>query len=92
MKNSKELSPPHILLFWSLPSITMVKAYQLKSYKLDQAVSNSKSVEVLTLKNKVLKLERVDLEAGKYFGFETIKGNIKKIFLNINNIKTITLL
>lgn len=55
-------------------------------------MTHLKSVELLTHKNKVLKLERVDLEAGKYFSFENIKGKIKKVFLNINNIKMITLL
>ena len=92
MKSSEELLIPHILLFWSLPSISMINEYKTKSDKLNQAITHLKSVKVITHNNKVLKLESVGLEAERYYGFENIKGSIKKVLLNINNIKIITLL
>jgi hypothetical protein len=75
-----------------MPSCSMLKAYKAKSDKLKQAIKEDKRVEVVTHGNKILKLKKIGIEAGKFFGLESIKGNMKKMLLNINDIKVITLL
>ena len=85
-------SNSHLILFWSVPSISMVKEYKAKTEQLKSAILNLNPIEIITTKNEVLKLEKVEIESGSFFGLNTIKGNIRKIFLNINHIKAITLL
>jgi len=75
-----------------MPSCSMLKTYKSKCDKLDQAIRESKSVEIKTHRNKILKLKDIGIEAGKFFGLESIRGNMKKMLLNINEIKVITLL
>jgi len=70
----------------------MLKAYKAKSDTLNQAIKEEKTIEVVTNENKILKLKKIGIEAGKFFGIESIKGNMKKMLLNINHIKMITLL
>jgi hypothetical protein len=92
MKTSQTNSNPVIIMFWSVPSCTMLKAYKAKSDKLKKAIKEDKPVEVVTHGNKILKLKKIGIEAGKFFGRENIKGNTKKMLLNINDIKMVTLL
>jgi len=92
MKTSKNNSSPMIIMFWSIPSCSMLKAYKAKSDTLNQAIKEEKTVEVLTNGNKILKLKKIGIEAGKFFGIESIKGKMKKMLLNINDIKMVILL
>ena len=92
MKTSENNSNSMIIMFWSIPSCTMLKAYKAKSDTLNQAIKEEKTVEVVTNGNKILKLKKIGIEAGKFFGIQSIKGNMKKMLLNINHIKMITLL
>lgn len=92
MKTSENNSNAMIIMFWSIPSCTMLKAYKAKSDTLNQAIKEKKTVEVVTNGNKILKLKKIGIEAGKFFGIESIKGSMKKMFLNINHIKIVTLL
>jgi hypothetical protein len=92
MKTSKNNTSPIIIMFWSMPSCSMLKAYKAKSDKLNQAVKAAKPIEVVTTNNKILKLKEIGIEAGKFFGLENIKGSMKKMLLNINDIKMVTLL
>lgn len=92
MKSSKKTKAPHIILFWSLPSISMLEASKEKCRKLNQAIHKMKSVEIVTSHDCTLKLKKVGVESGRFYGFEKLKGNMKKTFLNVNKIKTITLL
>ncbi|WP_298237841.1 hypothetical protein [uncultured Algibacter sp.] len=85
-------SKPHLILFWSVPSISMVKEYKAKCELLSQAIRNLKSVEILTYENKILKLEQIVIDSGKFFGMENIKGEFKKLLLNVNKIKKIIIL
>ncbi|MFD1163618.1 hypothetical protein [Hwangdonia seohaensis] len=82
----------HIFLFWTLPSISMVEAYKKKCKLLNNAMYSMKSIEITTFQNKILKLKEIGIESGRFYGFESIKGGIKKISLNINDIKNIILL
>ena len=75
-----------------MPSCSMLKAYKAKSDTLNQAIKEEKTVEVVTNGNKTLKLKKIGVEAGKFFGLESIKGSVKKMLLNINEIKMVTLL
>lgn len=92
MKSSRKHTNPHILLFWSLPSISMIDAYKDKCRKLNQAIQKVKSVEIVTSHGNTLKLNKIGNESGRFFGLNNVQGNIKKTFLNVNNIKAITLL
>jgi len=92
MKTSVNHSNPMIIMFLSLPSCTMLKAYKLKSDTLNQAIKEEKTIEVVTNENKILKLKKIGIEAGKFFGLERIKGKMKKMLLNINDIKMVILL
>lgn len=83
---------PVILLFWSTPSCSMLKAYKRKSDLLNQAIKENQPVEIQTKGNKIKKLVNIGIEAGTFFGLENIKGHMKKILLNINQIKMITIL
>ena len=75
-----------------MPSCSMLKAYKIKSDILNKAIKDDKLVEVVTNSNKIFKLGNIGIEAGKFFGLENIKGNMKKMLLNINEIKLVTLL
>ena len=92
MKTSNNNSNPIIIMFWSMPSCTMLKSYKVKSDILSQAIKYEKPVEVVTNSDQILKLRKIGIEAGKFFGLESFKGSIKKMLLNINDIKMITLL
>jgi hypothetical protein len=75
-----------------MPSCSMLKAYKLNSDTLNQAFKEGKTVKVVTHGNKILKLKKIGIEAGKFFGIESIKGTMKKMLLNINDIKMVILL
>ena len=92
MKTSKNSSKPIIVMFWSVPSCSMLKVYKEKCSKLNQAVNQIKSVEVVTKDDKIIQFKSVGVQSGVFFGMEHIKGKINKILLNINNIKIITIL
>ena len=92
MKSSKNNNSPHILLFWSLPSISMLEAYKEKCKKLNQAIHKTKSVEIVTNHDTILKLNKIGVESGRFYGFESFKGTMKKMLLNINEIKIVILL
>jgi hypothetical protein len=92
MKTSANHSNPMIIMFWSMPSCSMLKDYKLKSDTLNQAIKEEKTIEVVTHGNKILKLKKIGIEAGKFFGIESIKGKMKKMLLNINDIKMVLLL
>ena len=81
-----------IVLFWSTPSCSMLKAYKANSDTLNQAIIEAKPVELVTNSNKILKLKKIGIETGKFFGLESIKGNMEKMLLNLNDIKMVTLL
>jgi hypothetical protein len=70
----------------------MLKVYKEKCSKLNQAVNQIKSVEVVTKDDKIIQFKSVGVQSGVFFGMEHIKGKINKILLNINNIKIITIL
>ena len=91
MKSSTAQTSPHILLFWSLPSISMIRAYKEKCKILNMAKDKVKPIEIVTVQNKILRLKEIGIECGQFYGYEHIKGHIKKILLNINSIKMITL-
>ena len=92
MKTSEKNANPMIVLFWSIPSCSMLKAYKANSDTLNQAIIEAKPVELVTNSNKILKLKKIGIEAGKFFGLESIKGNMEKMLLNLNDIKMVTLL
>ena len=81
-----------ILLFWSTPSCSTLKAYKEKSDLLNLAIKENKLVEVITNSNRILRLRKIGIEAGTFFGLNSIKGEVKKLLLNINQIKKITIL
>jgi len=58
MRTSENNPSPTIIMFWSMPSCSMLKAYKAKSDKLKQAIKEDKRVEVLTYGNKILKLKK----------------------------------
>ena len=93
METSENNSNSMIIMFWSIPSsCLMLKEYKEKSDTLSQAIKEEKVIEIVTNEDKILKLKKIGIEAGKFFGLENIKGSMKKILLNINNIKMVTLL
>ncbi|WP_282134281.1 hypothetical protein [Seonamhaeicola maritimus] len=92
MKNHKQNINTPIILFWSLPSISMLETYKEKCSQLNQAINRVKGVEIVTVKDVILKLTEVGKDSGRYFGVENMKGQISKILLNVNEIKKITLL
>ena len=92
MKTSKENLNPHILLFWSVPSISKVHEYKIKSDLLNQAMMYLNQVQVVTNKNEILKFENVGIDSGRFFGLKKFRGDLKKVLLNINAIKTVILL
>ena len=92
MKSSSKHSNPHILLFWSLPSISMIDVYKEKCRKLNQAIYKMKSVEIVTNKDNTLKLNKIGIDSGRFYGFKSLKGKMKKTLLNVNDIKRVNLL
>ena len=92
MNQSDNNQKPFILLFWSTPSCTSLKAYKKKSDLLNLAINEDQPVEIQTKGNKIKKLVHIGIEAGTFFGLENVKGNMKKMLLNINHIKMITIL
>ena len=69
----------------------MIEAYKEKCELLNEAIDKMKPIEIVTIQNKILKLNEIGIESGRFYGFESIKGRIKKILLNINDIKNIIL-
>lgn len=92
MKTSNKHNNSIFLLFWSMPSCSMIKVYKRNSDLLAQAMRNKSSVEIITQGNKVIKLIKIGIESGKFFGLKTKKGKLKKRLLNINDIKLVSLL
>lgn len=92
MKTSNKMQSPIIIMFWSAPSCSMLKDYKLKSDTLYEAIKYNRAVEVITNSNKTLTFKKIGINTGKYFGMEKIKGKIKKMLLNINEIKMVTLI
>lgn len=92
MKTSNKQTNTIVIMFWSLPSCTMIKAYKAKCDILNEAIREVKAVEVVTIGNRILRLKRIGKEAGRFFGREYLMGNIKKMHLNINEIKMVTLI
>ena len=88
MKTSKKRTNLLVIMFWSIPSCSMIKAYKAKCETLNEAIREVKAVEVVTNRNRILHLKRIGNEAGRYSGLK----NLKKLHLNINEIKMITLL
>jgi len=92
MKSQKNNSKPVIIMFWSVPSCSTLKAYKEKCSKLNQAASQFKPVEVVTKDNRTLLFKSVGNQSGTFFGIEDLGARINKILLNINNIKMVTIL
>lgn len=92
MKTLVKQTNPVIIMFWSIPSCSMLKAYKEKCDMLNQAIRETKPVVVITNGNRTLNLKRIGNESGKFFGLKSIKENAEKMLLNINHIKKITLL
>lgn len=81
-----------VLFYMSYKTPSFLKEYKRKSELLSRALKESKSVKILTKNETVLNLVNLSLKAGKFFGLNTIKGKMEEIRLNINEIKTITML
>lgn len=64
MKTSQKNSNPIIVMFWSMPSCTMLKSYKVKSDKLVQAIKEDKQVEVVTQGNNILRLKKLGMKPG----------------------------
>ena len=79
-------------MFWSIPSYVTLNAYKENCSKLKQAIDQIKSVEILTKDNRAIQFKSIGLQSGKFFGMEYIKGKIKRILLNMNDIKMVRLL
>ncbi len=92
MKTLKHSNGPHIHLFWCFPSISRLKASKEKCKKLNQAIDEVKPVEIVTTRDLILKLNKIGVESGRFYGFESLEGSMKKVLLNIHDIKTIILL
>ncbi len=92
MKTFEKKSSPIILLFWSIPSCSVLKAYKLKSDLLVKAANESRAVELLTNEKRTLKLKNIETNSGQFFGLKSIKGQVTKILLNLNDINMVTLL
>lgn len=92
MKPSNTLLKSQIILFWSVPSISQIKEYKIKSDLLNKAAIHLNPVKVVTHKNVALKFKKIEMESGAFYGMKKIKGKIEKILLNVNAIKAIILL
>lgn len=97
MKNSNNKAEKvnktvHILFYMTYKTPSLLKEYKHNSQVLTRAIKESRSVEVLTKNEAVLKIVNLGIEAGKFFGLNNIKGKMEKIRLNVNEIKKITML
>lgn len=92
MNTANPNSNPVIIAFWSLPSCSMLKSYKAHSDALGKAIKHGHGVEIATRFNTVLKFREIGIEAGRYFGLEGLGRRLKKTMLNINDIKSVTLL
>jgi hypothetical protein len=70
----------------------MLKVYKEKCMKLNQAISQSKPIKVVTNQDETIQFNCIGVQSGQFFGIENIKGKMSKINLNINAIKMITIL
>lgn len=85
MESLKQTTAPHVLLFWSVPSISKVHEYKIKSEKLNQAMNSLIPIEIITYDDASIKFEKIGIESGMFFGWKKLKGKMKKILLNINS-------
>ena len=92
MNTSNKNIESQIFLFWSVPSISKIKDYKMKSDLLREANAHLKSVRVVTRKNETVKFKKIELKNGTFYGLKKIKGEVKKMLLNINLIKAVILL
>ena len=92
MKTLQNSSKPLIVMFWSVPSCSMLKVYKEKCKKLNLAINQKKSVQVVTNEDETIQFNCIGVHSGTFFGIENIKGKMSKINLNINAIKMITIL
>jgi hypothetical protein len=81
-----------VMFFSTYKTPSFLKEYKHKSEILSRAIKESRSVEILTNNEAVLRIKNLGIEAGKFFGLKTIKGSLEQIWLNINDIKKITML
>lgn len=86
------MSKFRIFLFWSVPSISQVKEYKIKSDLLKKAIFQLNPVKVIAHKNEAVNFKKIEMESGTFYGLKKIKGKINKILLNVNSIKTVILL
>ncbi|WP_223551164.1 hypothetical protein [Aestuariivivens sp. NBU2969] len=91
MKTSKNNSTP-IILFWFVPSISQIKVYKDNCNLLQKASSNLNSVRIIKTNNETLTFKKIVLESERFYGLKKIKGEIKKMILNVDAIKMVVLL
>ena len=66
--------------------------YQKTSASLDDAVASNRKVLITKTDGAKLKLKRVELTDGKYYGIVKVDGKTEKIILVENEIRTIRIL
>ncbi|MBG6109441.1 hypothetical protein IWX84_000296 [Flavobacterium sp. CG_9.10] len=66
--------------------------YQKTSVSLDDAVASNRKVLITKTDGAKLKLKRVELTDGKYYGIVKVDGKTEKIILVENDIRTIRIL
>ena len=81
-----------VMFFSTYKTPSFLKEYKYKSELLSRAIKESRSVEILTNSEAVVRIKNLGVEAGKFFGLKSIKGSLEQIWLNINDIKKITML
>ncbi|WP_242091802.1 hypothetical protein [Aestuariivivens sediminicola] len=92
MKTSSKNSTPRIILFWSVPSLSQINTYKANCDQLQKACVHSNSVQVLNHKKEAQTFKKIIKESDGFYGLRRIKGEIRKMMLNVNSIKTIILL
>ncbi|WP_242085616.1 hypothetical protein [Aestuariivivens sediminis] len=83
---------PAIILFWSVPSISQIQLYKHNCDQLQRACKQLNSVQVIKTNKEALTFKKVVLESESFYGLQKVKGEIKKMMLNINSIKSVILL
>jgi hypothetical protein len=66
--------------------------YQKTSVSLDDAAASNRKILITKTDGAKLKLKRVELTDGKYYGIVKVDGKTEKIILVENDIKTIRIL
>lgn len=92
MKSSNVNQNAPIILFWSVPSISQIRDYKRNCEMLKEANKQFKSVEVISKSNRTEKFKSIEMESDNFYGLKKIQGDIKRILLNVNTIKSIILL